>query len=168
MHILSKFLANTAFCHYSFYKSLFGYYQWFFSRQKQLQQRKEKLMKEIFAFICIVFSLSACSENSDLELSKLILGKWRAEYKGDIRFVGEGEYKEGGVFVGWGKAYFPDGSTKESVFYDLWEIKDNNLIIRESSDSSNVLSADEIISIDNKEMILLNPKGEKLIRKRIR
>lgn len=127
------------------------------------------------AFLFSFFILSCDQKNTDEILREKIIGTWSASYpaehNNDISAYGEGTYHADGTFRGWNKITFPDGTIKERSYYNSWEIKNRKLILtpkkKYDSPEMNSVIIDYIESIDEQTMILVNNKGEKLIRKRI-
>ncbi len=107
--------------------------------------------------------------------SKRIIGTWSASYpakfEGDISYYGEGTYYQNGKMLGWNKIYLGNGEIIENNFDDTWRIENGSLIltpaIRYEKEHLNVVTKDLIESISEKEMILINPQGKRLIRNRV-
>ncbi|GAA4355459.1 hypothetical protein [Kangiella marina] len=128
---------------------------------------------KILALLLIAINLTSCSsETTYPDYKNKIIGKWSINYPGVPYYYGQAEYKENGEVVGWGKAVFPDGTVKETLFHDSWEIEGNKITFKPLKmyrhEAMNKVITDTIIDINDKEMILLNPDGEKLIRTRIK
>lgn len=125
---------------------------------------------KITFIVSIITLLLACQEQSqsDSELSKLIVGTWSAEYPD---YYGEGTYYPNGVHLGTGTYTAPSGEKFITYFHDQWEIVNGELILTPLKDYQNhdlnKVITDKIVSINSKEMILNNSKGEKLVRKRV-
>ncbi|ACV27559.1 hypothetical protein [Kangiella koreensis] len=127
------------------------------------------------AFLFSIFILSCEQKSADDILKEKIIGTWSASYparhSNDISAYGEGTYYADGTFRGWNKISFPDGTIKEKFYSESWEIKDRKLILRpekiHDSPEMNSVIVDYIESIDHQTMILINKKGEKLIRKKV-
>jgi len=133
------------------------------------------VLRICIAFLFSLFILSCEQKSTDELLREKIIGTWSANHpsrhSNDISAYGEGTYYSDGTFRGWNKITFPDGTIKESSYYESWEIKDHKLILtpkkKYDSPEMNSVMIDHIESIDEQTMILVNDKGEKLTRKRI-
>lgn len=134
-----------------------------------------KNLRISIAFLFSIFILSCEQKSTDDTLKEKIIGTWSASYparhSNDISAYGEGTYYADGTFKGWNKITFPDGTIEERSFYESWEIKNHKLILtpmkKYDSPEMNSVIIDQIDSINEHTMILINKKGEKLIRKKV-
>lgn len=128
--------------------------------------------KTLTLFIVFTALLACNDEPSHPDYKNKIIGKWSINYPGVPYYYGQAEYKENGEVIGWGKAVFPDGTVEETLFHDSWKIEGNKITFKPLKkyrhEAMNKVTTDTIVDINDKEMILLNPDGKKLIRTRIK
>lgn len=134
---------------------------------------KIKLHLPLLVLLFLLVGLIACeSEGSYPDYSNKIVGKWSFNYPGVPYYYGEAEYKDNGEVVGWGKAIFPDGTIRITEFHDSWKVEGNKITFKPlkkyKHEALNKVITDTIVEINDKEMILLNAHGKRLIRTRIK
>jgi hypothetical protein len=114
------------------------------------------------------------SAPSDQELTQKLVGTWITdEAGGNYRFYGENSFHRDGMHSA-DEIMHADGGTTRWSFSGSWDVKDGKLVASGEvyrSDSSSVETyqvEERIESLTEDELVLVNEKGNRLVRHRKR
>jgi hypothetical protein len=118
----------------------------------------------------------ACHKSAptDQELTQRLVGTWITdEAGGNYRFYGENSFHRDGMHSA-DEIMHADGGTTRWSFSGIWDVKDGKLVASGEvyrSDSSSVETyqvEERIESLTEDELVLVNEKGNRLVRHRKR
>src|SRR6201993_5176276 len=114
------------------------------------------------------------SPPTDQELTQKLVGTWITdEAGGNYRFYGENSFHRDGMHSA-DEIMHADGGTTRWSFSGIWDVKDGKLVVsgevyRSDSTSVETYQVEERIeSLTEDELVLVNEKGNRLVRHRKR
>ena len=114
------------------------------------------------------------SAPTDQELTQKLVGTWITdEAGGNYRFYGENSFHRDGMHSA-DEIMHADGGTTRWSFSGIWDVKDGKLVVsgevyRSDSTSVETYQVEERIeSLTEDELVLVNEKGNRLVRHRKR
>ena len=134
------------------------------------------ILQGVLATVLLVAVGVACHKSAptDQELTQKLVGTWITdEAGGNYRFYGENSFHRDGMHSA-DEIMHADGGTTRWSFSGIWDIKDGKLVASGEvyrSDSSAVQTyqvEERIESLTEDELVLVNEKGNRLVRHRKR
>ena len=134
------------------------------------------ILQGVLANVLLVAVGAACHKSAptDQELTQKLVGTWITdEAGGNYRFYGENSFHRDGMHSA-DEIMHADGGTTRWSFSGIWDVKDGKLVASGEvyrSDSSAVETyqvEERIESLTEDELVLVNEKGNRLIRHRKR
>jgi hypothetical protein len=137
---------------------------------------RRRILKCVLAGSLLVVAGVSCHKSAltDQELTQKLVGTWITdETGGNYRFYGENSFHRDGMHSA-DEIMHADGGTTRWSFSGIWDIKNGKLVASGEvyrSDSSSVETyqvEERIESLTEDELVLVNEKGNKLVRHRKR
>ncbi|HEY4813083.1 MAG TPA: hypothetical protein VIH58_00325 [Chthoniobacterales bacterium] len=137
---------------------------------------RRRILKCVLASSLLVVAGVGCHKSAptDQELTQKLVGTWITdETGGNYRFYGENSFHRDGMHSA-DEIMHADGGTTRWSFSGIWDVKNGKLVASGEvyrSDSSSVETyqvEERIESLTEDELVLINEKGNKLIRHRKR
>jgi len=134
------------------------------------------ILQGVLATVLLVGVCVACHKSAptDQELTQKLVGTWITdEAGGNYRFYGENSFHRDGMHSA-DEIMHADGGTTRWSFSGIWDVKDGKLVASGEvyrSDSSAVQTyqvEERIESLTEDELVLVNEKGNRLVRHRKR
>jgi hypothetical protein len=139
-------------------------------------RRCRRILESLLASSLLVAGGIACHKSAptDQELTQKLVGTWVTdEAGGNYRFYGENSFHRDGMHSA-DEIMHADGGTTRWSFSGIWDIKNGKLVASGEvyrSDSSSVETyqvEERIESLTDDELVLVNEKGNRLVRHRKR
>ncbi|MBV9275029.1 MAG: hypothetical protein JO333_14110 [Verrucomicrobia bacterium] len=137
---------------------------------------RRQLLNYILAGGVLLAGGSACrrAQPTDQELTQKLVGTWITdETGGNYRFYGENSFHRDGMHSA-DEIMHADGGTTRWSFSGVWDVKGGKLlasgeVYRSDSDAVQTYRVEEQIeSLTDDELVLINDKGDRLVRHRKR
>jgi hypothetical protein len=137
---------------------------------------RRRILKCVLASSLLVVAGVGCHKSAptDQELTQKLVGTWITdETGGNYRFYGENSFHRDGMHSA-DEIMHADGGTTRWSFSGIWDVKNGKLVASGEvyrSDSSSVETyqvEERIESLTEDELVLINEKGNKLVRHRKR
>jgi hypothetical protein len=134
------------------------------------------ILQGVLAAVLFVAVGVACHKSAptDQELTQRLVGTWITdEAGGNYRFYGENSFHRDGMHSA-DEIMHADGGTTRWSFSGIWDVKDGKLVAsgevyRSDSTSVETYQVEERIeSLTEDELVLVNEKGNRLVRHRKR
>ncbi|MGA7124747.1 MAG: hypothetical protein WBZ19_00465 [Chthoniobacterales bacterium] len=137
---------------------------------------RRRILGGVLASSLLVAGGVACHKSAptDQELTQKLVGTWVTdEAGGNYRFYGENRFHRDGMHSA-DEIMHADGGTTRWSFSGMWDVKDGKLVASGEvyrSDSGSVQQyqvEERIESLTEDELVLVNEKGNRLVRHRKR